>query len=139
MTGIGLDDFVGSWRLVREIEDHRLGQRGRFDGLASFVRVGGEVVQTERGVLRFGKADPMTATRVYRWREDTDGVAVHFEDGRSFHRFSPRHSDAAVHVCGNDTYKVTYGFENWPNWTSTWVVTGPRKDLLLRNEFVRAD
>ena len=130
-------DFIGAWRLEREIEDLRLSLTGRLDGRCVFEPDGAELVQTEIGVLRFGEAAPMEARRVYRWREEGARLVVRFDDGRAFHDFEPEAEDAAEHLCGQDVYRVRYAFEEWPEWTSTWRVTGPRKDLILRSRFSR--
>ena len=136
---IGLRDFIGVWTLAREIEDVRLGVRGRFDGRCVIAWDGDDVVQTETGTLRFGDAAPMQAQRVYRWRAAGAVISVSFEDGRAFHSFGPGHAETAQHLCGSDLYEVQYGFADWPVWTSTWRVMGPRKDLVLRNRFARSE
>ena len=135
--GIELTDFIGIWRLEREIDDLRLGLKGRLDGRCVFASDGAELVQTETGVLRFGHAAPMQAQRVYRWRAEGARLVVRFDDGRAFHDFGPDCEAGAEHLCGQDMYRVRYRFVEWPVWTSTWRVTGPRKDLILRSRFSR--
>ena len=135
---IDLAEFIGTWRLEREIEDLRLDLTGRLDGRCTFVPDGAELVQTETGVLRFGDAAPMEARRVYRWAAEGARLVVRFDDGRAFHDFGPEGGAEAQHVCEPDVYRVRYGFADWPIWTSTWRVTGPRKDLILRSRFSRA-
>ena len=137
MARIELQDFQGRWRIDRRIEDRRLGLSGRFEGEAVFAPEGCGLRQTETGILRFGEAAPMQASRVYHWHSAGDRIVLTFEDGRDFHDFSPRRGAEAVHLCGADTYRVRYGFGDWPVWTSVWIVTGPRKDLTLRTVFSR--
>ncbi|MBF9030169.1 trigger factor [Rhodobacterales bacterium HKCCE3408] len=135
---ITLADFAGRWRLRREIEDRRLGLDGRFEGLAEWEPEGAGLRQTETGVLHFGSAAPMRATRVYLWRWQAHRLVVLFEDGRPFHDFSPGEPEA-LHDCAPDTYRVRYDFTGWPAWESRWHVTGPRKDAVILSRFVRAE
>ena len=130
-----LADFAGLWRLERRIED-RLGQPGRFSGVARFSRDGDGLRLTEEGRLDLGTAS-FKATRVYLWQADGADIVVRFEDGRDFHRFTPAGAAESAHWCDPDDYRVTYDFARWPIWTSEWRVTGPRKDYVMRSTYRR--
>jgi hypothetical protein len=131
---IGLDDLEGRWRLERIIDDRRAGLAGRLEGTCIFSPDAEGLVQEEVGVLSYGDAPPMQARRRYLWRAEGDGLAVFFEDGRPFHRIaSGRLSD--THLCPPDTYEVAYLFDDWPAFSTTWCVSGPRKDLLIRSRY----
>lgn len=134
---VTLADFLGTWVLSRRIEDLRLGLRGNFAGSAVFEPSGSLVLQREEGVLRFGDAPPMQATRRYLWDEADGRIVLQFEDGRPFHDFQADGSALATHLCGADNYNVRYDFTEWPVWRSQWQVTGPRKDLILSSQFSR--
>lgn len=129
--------FAGRWTIARIFEVRRGGPDGRFDGTATFAPLGSDSLRyDEIGVLRLTGATPMRAERAYVWRFAGEGVAVTFADGRPFHRFVP----AAValgtdHACGDDLYRVTYGFADWPGWSSCWTVTGPRKDYTMTTRY----
>lgn len=137
---IGLDGLEGGWRVVRVINDIRAGLEGRFEGACTWVRDDDGMVQEERGVLRYGTAAPMQASRTYLWREDDQGLHVFFADGRAFHTvpaLGPAQAKEALHDCSPDTYRVRYTFENARAFTTRWHVTGPRKDAVLVTKFTR--
>lgn len=136
-TSVQLKDLLGVWHLRRQIADRRLDAVGSFLGTARFERDAKGALQRETGVLRFAGGPPMQADRVYRWQEAQGRFLVFFEDGRPFHDFAPYADQRATHLCGADTYRVTYDFAGWPFWTSQWTVTGPRKDLVITTEFSR--
>lgn len=131
---ISLADLEGTWRLTRQIADQRAGLTGRLEGTCRWLRDGAGLRQEETGLLHYGTAPPMQSARVYLWRQEADGLAVFFEDGRPFHRLVPgRLSDR--HLCDSDTYDVTYDLSRWPDWTQVWRVTGPRKDARITSRF----
>nr|WP_239025628.1 DUF6314 family protein [Roseibacterium persicicum] len=133
-----MSDLAGAWRLTRVIEDRRAGLTGQLTGTCRWVPDGPGLRQEEVGVLTYGSAPPMQASRVYLWRADGDGLAVFFEDGRPFHRLGPGRT-ADRHWCDPDTYDVTYDLGGWPVWQQAWTVTGPRKDALIVSRFAPAD
>lgn len=121
-----LDAFLGTWRLDRTIEDRRAGQTLSFAGLAKVTKTPEGATYWEGGVLTLPNG-PLHGERRYHWAPVEHGVAVFFEDGRTFHSFSFRAAEAD-HLCGDDLYRVTYDFAQWPKWTATWRVEGPRKN-----------
>lgn len=135
---ITLEQFEGRWRLARRIEDRRAGLTGTLDGICTWTRDAVGLVQHETGELRYGTAAPMLADRRYLWRRDGDGIAVFFEDGRPFHRLGEGHlSDR--HWCDPDTYDVAYLFEGDNAFSTTWRVSGPRKDHLIHSFYTKVD
>lgn len=117
-----LGDFERHWHLAREIR-HADGQIHYFDGTATFTP-GPEVLHyEERGTLRAGSA-AFEAQQRYTWAPD---LAVHFADGRFFHRVPPEGGETS-HWCDPDQYNGQYDFAAWPTWTVTWRVRGPRKN-----------
>lgn len=131
---LDLADFEGDWRLDRVIEDSRAGVTGHLTGQACWRPGQGGLILTETGELRYGEGAPMRAARRYLWRSEAGGVAVYFEDGRPFHWFSAD-APAAHHDCPPDDYRVAYRFDDWPNWTATWDVTGPRKEYRMVSRY----
>ena len=126
---IGPDAFVGRWRLDRRIVDRRASAKGRMEGEACLTPTGSGLRYEERGQLRIGDGPALEAQRVYLWVFDGQEVAMKFADGRDFHRFRPWGQGAGTdHPCGDDIYRVAYDFTQWPIWTATWDVSGPRKD-----------
>ncbi|MBU2888725.1 DUF6314 family protein [Celeribacter halophilus] len=137
---IRLENFTGLWSMAREIDDRRTGQRATLTGTCRFIMdETGALRQDERGVLHMPEAaQSFEAERRYLWRADAEGIAVFFEDGRFFHAFDPNapapHAD---HACAPDAYSVRYTFSNWPDWSATWRVTGPRKDYVSVTRYSR--
>lgn len=131
---IALADLAGAWRLVRVIEDARAGLTGHLEGTCHWRPDGAGLRQEEAGTLRYGGAPPMQAARVYLWRETPEGLAVLFADGRPFHTLGAGRL-ADRHWCDPDIYDVAYDFGDWPRWSQTWRVTGPRKDARIISTF----
>ena len=105
------------------------------EGEALFVPTGRGLRCEEAGTLVYGGVT-VEARRVYLWRAVPGGVAVDYEDGRSFHRFSFA-AAKAEHICTPDLYRVAYDFSTWPHWRAEWHVTGPRKDYTSLTRYHR--
>ena len=139
MTGV-VSDFVGDWILQRQITDRYLNQTGVFSGLATLQPLEPDVLKySENGKVRLGEGPCMSATRDYVWRFVGNRVEVKFVNGDAFHIFVPAGAvDGTDHPCGDDFYRVHYDFLQWPEWTVTWTVSGPRKDYTSVSRYVRA-
>ena len=135
-----LNDFSGEWELTKEIQDYTGQSSGKFSGAARFTNHDDHTaLYHEGGTLELTTGQSMRAERRYRWLQESNGkVAVLFEDGRPFHLVDLNESSpSGHHFCDPDTYQVEYDFSDWPNWKSTWRVTGPRKDYIMHSEFRR--
>ena len=137
MSGPGLADFAGRWRIERAIDDRLSGIPGRFEGTAVFAPEGAFLRYREEGLLFPGAAPPMAAERQYLWSEAGGRIRVAFADGSPFHDFAPA-DPAATHFCAPDRYAVRYDFSRWPGWTAEWTVSGPRKDYTMISRYQRA-
>lgn len=132
-----LAQFEGRWHLDRQIEDAARGDM-RLEGEAVLARSGLRLVYTETGTLVIPGQPSMTATQRYVWQERAGWVAIRFSDGRPFHGFPLRAARAeATHLCDPDRYHVIYDFSAWPEWSSEWRVSGPRKDYVMRSHYLR--
>ena len=134
MTCPRLGDFIGLWRVDRQIEDRRAGGCGHFSGTATFTPSGAGLDYAETGILALGAAPPLRAERRYVWSASGGRIHVAFADGRPFHDFDPA-DPAATHFCAPDHYVVRYDFSRWPDWSSEWQVSGPRKDYAMTSRF----
>jgi len=122
-----LADFIGSYTLTRKIIDTRAQAESRFEGTAQITPAAGALYK-ETGELIMGD-QRFQAERSYLWQPKDDRIEVLFADGRPFHDFDPDLGGKATeHLCGADWYRGGYDFTNWPDWTVTWDVDGPRKD-----------
>ena len=126
--------FQGRWIVSRVITDHRAGQTGHFEGEARITPSSGPHEYFETGTLEMGTAR-LQATRRYLWSPDPDGIAIAFDDGRPFHIITD--SAKAEHFCDPDQYDVSYDFTNWPDWSSVWSVSGPRKSYVMTTHYRR--
>lgn len=126
----GIADFSGRWGIDRQIVDRRANRRLSMRGEVEFVPDGNGLFCEERGMLDPGDGAPaLEAVRRYLWRAAGRGrIGVRFEDGRPFHHFDLAPRSEAVHRCPPDLYRAVYDFSDWPRWSVTWTVTGPRKD-----------
>lgn len=131
---ITLADLAGEWALTRRIIDHLGGREGRFVGECHWRPDAHGLRQEEQGLLHYADAPPMQANRSYLWRAEGGGLAVYFDDGRPFHclalgRLFDRHH------CAPDIYDVRYDFSQFPDWTQSWQVAGPRKNMTIISRF----
>ncbi|MCL3882581.1 DUF6314 family protein [Marivita sp. GX14005] len=124
-----LRDFEGSWAVSRVILDRTAGPC-RFDGTAQFSSTSFGLHYSEAGRLYLPDHAPIRAERQYLWQSCGNRIEVKFSNGAAFHTFDPADPRAA-HFCDPDSYSVTYHFENWPIWRSTWIVRGPRKSYRM--------
>lgn len=133
---LGLPDFAGAWHLRKHIQQ-KDGAVFVFEGRANFTYADNHLHYHESGLVSAPDGKKLQAERRYKWRElDNGNIEVLFDDNRFFHTFSPS-APVAEHLCGADHYVVDYGFSNWPEWTSTWQVKGPRKDYTMTSWFTR--
>ncbi len=123
----GLVDFLGRYKVVRHIKDARAQSQSAFEGEAEIAGNQDSAVYEERGQLILND-QRFEAERSYLWRSAPDQIEVLFEDGRAFHDFDPTLGGKATeHLCGADWYRGGYDVSQWPVWTVTWEVEGPRK------------
>jgi hypothetical protein len=123
-----LSAFIGSYDVERVIEDRRAAAQSRFDGRAVLYLSSTGAVYRETGALILND-QRFHAERSYLWHEDTGRIWVRFADGRDFHDFDPKIGGlASAHLCGADMYRGGYELSDWPRWSVTWDVSGPRKD-----------
>jgi hypothetical protein len=129
-----LSDFAGQWQFERVIEDAHAGQTATASGQAVWTEDGIDQLRyDETGVLLLPDAAPMQMQRSYIWQADETGIDICFDTGLPFHRisfFQATQSD--VHLCAMDIYKVRYFFTHWPEWSSIWAVSGPKKNYVMR-------
>ncbi|HMB12492.1 MAG TPA: DUF6314 family protein [Roseovarius sp.] len=121
-----LQDFEGTWVFTREVAEAD-GSRATVKGRADWVGDGAGLAYTETGEMRIVGHAPMQVERRYHWDSD---LAVSFEDGRFFHHVPPEGGETA-HWCDPDQYDGAYDFSDWPEFTVTWRVRGPRKDYQM--------
>lgn len=129
------NDFAGAWDLTRVITDHKQNTTAQFKGTARFETVGADLKYHERGDLILTGAKPIHAERSYLWVQSGMSVRVFFDDDRFFHSFDLSGAATSAHWCDPDQYDVAYDFSQWPHWTSTWTVTGPRKDYVMVSSY----
>ena len=138
-----LESFIGRWSLDRRIDDAATGRTGALTGEAVFRPRGeDELLYEERGELQMEGLAPLMAERRYVWRRDEGSwIAIHFEDGRLFHRLNLAQTmPFDTHFCTPDVYDMVYDLRGWPNWHCRTRVEGPRKTyrLVSRYAYLRA-
>lgn len=134
---LGLQDFAGRWRLSRRIADPDGQTMGRFEGAARFAPDAATLLYREDGTLVMDGRE-MEAEQTHVWRQEGNRICVAFSDGRPFHSFELGVATASAHHhCTPDLYHVSYDFRRWPEWETSWNVTGPRKDYHLVSVYRR--
>ncbi|MEM6680335.1 MAG: DUF6314 family protein [Pseudomonadota bacterium] len=139
MTDATAAYFRGEWAMTRIIQNVAEGVIGEFWGESRYDPMEEEdaLLCREAGVLRF-KGQDYHADRSSIWSFPTPGrVVVRYTDGRPFHDF-PLTEPMAEHVCGEDSYKVSYAFAEH-SWRTVWEVAGPRKDYSMITEYRRIE
>ena len=126
-------DFTGClWVISRYIIDHTADAKLIFTGRCEVSDAWYQ--ETGKMVLPDGQA--LSSIRRYRWDATSEGVDVHFDDGRFFHRIDLAHAAPQDrHFCDPDDYAVSYVFTQWPIWTSLWKVKGPRKNYEMHSSY----
>lgn len=142
-----LDFLVGTWKVDREIEDHRSRTPGSFRGTATVVAVepgqhrSGErrAHYDEAGQLYFGTHSAPAARRLEYVTGDGDLVQVRFADGRPFIDLDLRSGKwQAIHQCGADRYELTTIVRSPGVVEEHWHVQGPAKDYDAVTTLTRA-
>ena len=135
---LALGDFSGVWTLERTITDKFGQMNGRFAGQAVLSPDAQGLTYHEAGKLTLANGSQMRAERQYVWRISEERIRVCFADGTAFHSFAPAGiCKGTPHTCGADLYRCTYDFRDWPRWTTTWIVNGPRKDYTSVSSYQR--
>lgn len=129
-TSRSLSDFAGRWRLERQIV-HDDGTVAQFTGTATWTPDGDRLRCVEEGEMRIGDGPAMAGQRVYLWDA---GLRVYFDDGRFFHTVPPTGGETG-HWCDPDQYDGYYDFSDWPAFTITWAVRGPRKAYQMTSRY----
>lgn len=133
------DDFLGRWRLDRQLTDRLGPMSGAFSGEAAITReTPDHLGYAETGTLTLVTGAVLQAERRYIWQWQPQTVQVLFSDGAPFHHFTPDGiSEGTPHVCGADLYHVTYRFTEWPRWEAVWRVNGPKKNYISTSRYAR--
>ena len=130
-----LADFIGLWRVSRNIADHTGAGDTLFHGQA---QIDGGGLYHETGKMTLPNGQVVAAERKYRWADTPTGIQVSFDDGRPFHVICPSDPSGVPtdqHWCPPDMYRVRYDFSDFPKWSAVWQVTGPRKDYTMISQY----
>ena len=129
-------DLLGSWALVREVDDRLAGERRDVVGTATLaLETPDRVRWHEEGTMTWpGHVVPVTRTlyidRIVDRNESEWDVS--FEDGRPFHPWTV--GEPVDHPCGRDHYHGLLATNGDPatHWTVVWDVSGPAKDYVMK-------
>jgi hypothetical protein len=133
--------LLGSWSVERTLRDRSSGTRGTFTGVARFSPADDDGLDFhEEGTMRWPTPDggaftgPASRNYILQPADSPDAMDMTFPDGRPFHRMSFRETASQDnHWCDPDTYRVTYALRGPDEFSYSWDVQGPRKDLLLES------
>ena len=133
--------LLGSWSVERTLRDRSSGTRGTFTGVARFSPADDDGLDFhEEGTVRWPTPDggaftgPASRNYILQPADSPDAMDMTFPDGRPFHRMSFRETASQDnHWCDPDTYRVTYALRGPDEFSYSWDVQGPRKDLLLES------
>ncbi|WP_210491562.1 DUF6314 family protein [Patulibacter sp. SYSU D01012] len=130
--------LAGTWAIDRDIHDHRSGQDGTLEGVATLTPDGdGGLVWAERGTMRLG-GFVGAGTRTTLVRPEADGWVVRFDDGRYFHPLDLATGACRVdHPCGEDHYAGEIRAEGEGRLVVAWRVVGPAKDHTIVSRYTR--
>lgn len=121
-------DLLGTWDLVREVDDRLAGERRDVRGSATLVlEAPGRVRWREEGTMTWGGRSVPVERTLYAVLVD-DAWWVEFADGRPFHPWGV--GEQVTHPCAPDTYVGLIEVEA-ERWTVEWRATGPEKDYVM--------
>jgi hypothetical protein len=133
--------LTGSWRLVRQIEDHRAATVGSFAGSAVWLprhRRCGVADYEEVGELRYGAYRGPAKRRLTYVGSPDGAVAIEFVDGRPFVGLDLRAGGwRSEHRCGEDRYQIATTVVSSTVVRERWQVRGPSKDYEAVTTLVR--
>ena len=130
----------GTWEIDRTLHDRLRGERGSFEGQATFSPGDDDVLDyREEGRLALGGFETLAhQSYVYAFTKP-QRAEVSFADGRPFHPLDLGDGLwTAGHRCGADVYRGRFRALGPDRWWARWIVTGPRKDQALESLFTRA-
>lgn len=131
-------DGAGRWSVVRELADLRGGLAGRFEGVASFGRVGTAIWWDEAGELDWPTHHGEAGRRLFVVADGAQ-ARVHFDDGRPFHSLDLTNGRCDLaHDCAPDLYTGELTVTSDDEWHVAWDVEGPAKRLTIRSDYRRA-
>lgn len=122
-------DLLGTWDLVRVVDDHRSGERRDVRGTATLaVEPDGRVRWSEEGTMTWGgRSVPVERTLYVVPGADGEWL-VEFSDGRAFHPWAV--GERVEHPCAPDHYSGLIELRDGA-WTVEWRATGPEKDYVM--------
>lgn len=126
-------DLLGTWDLVREVDDRLAGERRDVRGSATLaLEAPGRVRWSEEGTMRWGGRSVPVSRTLYVVLVDGEWW-VEFSDGRRFHPWGV--GERVTHPCAPDTYVGLVGVhldgDAVDRWTVEWRATGPEKDYVM--------
>ena len=121
-------DLLGTWDLVREVDDRLAGERRDVRGSATLaLEAPGRVRWSEEGTMSWGGRSVPVSRTLYAVMVG-DAWWVEFSDGRPFHPWQV--GERVTHPCAPDTYVGLIEVEA-ERWTVEWRATGPEKDYVM--------
>lgn len=121
-------DLLGTWDLVREVDDRLAGERRDVRGSATLVlEAPGRVRWSEEGTMTWGGRSVPVERTLYAVLAD-GAWWVEFADGRPFHPWGV--GERVTHPCAPDTYVGLIEVEA-DRWSVEWRATGPEKDYVM--------
>ena len=127
-------DLLGTWTLTRTVQNRRAGERRQVRGTAMLTQDGPDrVTWHESGTMTWSDRSVPVQRTLLLHRDDA-GWAVHFSDGRLFHRWAV--GSPVEHPCAPDLYRGLVETEGEPvtRWTVVWEAQGPDKDYRMVSE-----
>jgi hypothetical protein len=130
-------DLLGTWSLVRVVEDRLAGERRDVRGTASLELESPRRVRwSEQGTMTWGGHSVPVSRTLYVDRAGADWE-VRFADGRLFHQWAV--GTRVEHPCAADHYTglVQVAGEPVERWTVRWHARGPDKDYVMSTVHTR--
>lgn len=129
----------GNWHLQRSIFNE-----GKVVGRAVFKKLNQDprtLLYREDGVFTSKDSNAeWTVFREFLYRLEQDKISAYFHEKppRLFHTLVFEDQVAqAKHLCGCDQYDAVYHFKNPQEFTLSYLIKGPKKDLKIHTSFTR--
>ena len=139
------NQLPGQWILERDIQNSD--GNGVFNGICTFTTMDdGRLLCKETGTLTFN-GHQTDASRSYIYAYQDDGIIILYNDPHrkdevlhqlAFEMHDNNYVAKHCHVCGNDTYDLTFTMQSDNSIEMKYVVKGPHKDYAMRSLLTRS-
>jgi len=127
----------GSWKLDRTITSFNK-LIGTASGIANAIKINDSTLFYKEELEVIINNVKTKSHKQYLYNLEDGKLYKKFDDNTLFYQLIfKKYLAKGVHLCGKDLYKATYKFYNDTNFSLEYDIKGPRKDDVIKTEFLR--